>query len=359
MDTLEKELREKIVRILLTLAIACVLLDIFFMFESLFNNDLSMEVPKYILKRICLPFSVNLASFFIAKFIIKSEKFSNDVKNMACSFALCTIAGSMAVFHSFFTQLWVVPSMVLLFCSVFHNPKINRAILVYCCILVVCAALYISSERPGTLREYMNQCIVVEGITILASLVAWQVQKYQMSVQALIMNSLKNEEKYRQRLEFDALTRVHSRVYIREIVDKTFGLKNEQKPVGLAILDLDNFKSVNDTYGHNNGDKVLRALGGLLNEYATEDVVVGRFGGEEFVIIFKGEDQNQYYDILEEIRDKFSKYSFDFMDRRLSFSSGLIKCMSETIYEKAFNEADKALYVSKNNGKNRITVKEI
>ena len=153
METLEKELRDKIVKILLILAISCMILDVFFMFESLLQNDLSMEVPKYILKRICLPFSVNLASFFVARFINKSEKFSIMVKNMACSFALCTIAGSMAVFHSFFTQLWVVPSMVLLFCSVFHNPLINRSILIYCCILIVCAVLYISAEHPELTRE--------------------------------------------------------------------------------------------------------------------------------------------------------------------------------------------------------------
>ena len=97
----------------------------------------------------------------------------------------------------------------------------------------------------------------------------------------------------------------------------------------------------------------------MLNEYASEDVIVGRFGGEEFVVIFKGKDKDEYESILDEIRVKFSEYAFDFMDRRLSFSSGLVKCVGSTIYEKAFNEADKALYVSKNNGKNRITVKEI
>ena len=101
MDILEKELREKIVKVLLILAISCMLLDVFFMFESLSRNALSMAVPKYILKRICLPFSVNLLSFFVAKYINNAQKFSSNVKNTACSFALCTIAGSMAVFHSF------------------------------------------------------------------------------------------------------------------------------------------------------------------------------------------------------------------------------------------------------------------
>ena len=66
METLEKELRDKIVKVLLILAISCMLLDVFFMFLAIFQNDLSMAVPKYILKRICLPFSVNLTSFFVA-----------------------------------------------------------------------------------------------------------------------------------------------------------------------------------------------------------------------------------------------------------------------------------------------------
>lgn len=165
--------------------------------------------------------------------------------------------------------------------------------------------------------------------------------------------------KYRMRLEKDTLTKVHSRVYIQEIVNKTFAIQNGKSQIGLAILDLDNFKRINDTYGHDNGDVVLERLGGLLNQYATEEIIVGRFGGEEFVIIFKGNNKDEYYSIVEEIRQKFSEFTFEFMKENMTFSTGIVTCKSCENYKTAFNKADEALYESKNNGKNRVTVREI
>jgi diguanylate cyclase (GGDEF)-like protein len=128
----------------------------------------------------------------------------------------------------------------------------------------------------------------------------------------LIKEANRNETKYRMRLERDTLTKVHSRVYIQEIVDKTFEIKDGKDEIGLAVLDLDNFKRINDIYGHDNGDVVLERLGGLLNQYVSDDIIVGRFGGEEFVIIFRGQAKN-YYDTIEEIRQRFSEFTFEFM----------------------------------------------
>jgi diguanylate cyclase (GGDEF)-like protein len=184
-------------------------------------------------------------------------------------------------------------------------------------------------------------------------------QKYQQKILNLIVESHKNEEKYRLKLEYDELTKVHSRAYINEIVNDLFGNKESDKSIALAILDLDNFKSINDKYGHDKGDIVLRCLGNILNEEASDNTIVGRFGGEEFVIILKDNDKNKYTNIVEKIREDFSKFSYDFMERNVTFSCGLVLCPSCTEYEFAFKEADKALYESKNTGKNKITVKEI
>jgi len=353
MDLLERNFRDKMIKVLFILVWSCITLDICFFLVFYFTDSLGVSVPVYILKYLCLPFGVNMTTFLITRHINNSPKRSHDFKNLACSLGLCTLGGSMGIFHSYYTPLWCIPAMVLLFCSVFHSRKIHHLTLVYSCILVCLAAAYISLERPSQASFYIQHCVVVLGITILSSLVANEVRKYQKSVETLILTATKNEEEYRMRLERDLLTGVHSREYMREVANRTFGIAESTDPVGIAILDLDDFKKINDKYGHDNGDKVLRALGALLNKYAGTEFEAGRFGGEEFIIILRGLPQENYVRKLEEIRKQFCELSFDFMSEKVSFSSGVVTCTTATIYEKAFHLADQALYSAKGNGKNQ------
>ncbi len=359
MEQLEKELRDKMVKVIFICTICCFILDAGFMIGLYNTSGLFYPVPVYFLRRVLCPFAVNIVSYVFAKIFNGAEKPSVEAKNMVCCIACCTLCGSMAIFHSSYTPLWVVPAMILLVSSVFHDEKIQRIILIYSCILVILAMLYVSSERPNQKNIYIEMCVAVEALNILLYLVANTVQKYQNRVQDLLRETTRNETKYRMRLERDVLTKVHSRVYIQEVVNKVFEIKDGKDQIGLAVLDLDNFKRINDTYGHDNGDIVLERLGGLLNQYASDDVVVGRFGGEEFVIIFKGENKENYYNVVEEIRQKFSEFAFEFMKENMTFSTGLVTCKSCIKYKTAFNMADEALYESKNNGKNRVTVREI
>lgn len=356
---LEKDLRDKIIKVLWILVWGCIALDVSFFVVFYFMDGLEISVAKYVFKYLCLPFAVNMLTFLIARYFNKSEKYADDFKNMACSMALCTIGGSMGIFHSYYTPLWCVPCMALLLCNVFHNKKIHKVLLIYSCALVIIATTYISLERPSQASFYIQHCIVVLGITILSNLVANEVQNYQQKVEDLIRTSTANEETYRKRLERDLLTGVHSREYMQEIVAQTFGIEGSVNPVGIAILDLDDFKGINDKYGHDNGDKVLRTLGKLLNECETDEVSIGRFGGEEFVVIFSGGLQNDYSKKIDELRVRFSECTFDFMDEKVTLSAGVVKCTSQVSYEKAFNLADKALYNSKSAGKNRVTVENI
>lgn len=359
MKQLEKDLRSKIVKTLYILVWGCIALDAAFFVVFYFTGELGTTVPRYIFKYLFLPFSVNMVTFLMTKHLNESEKYSHNFKNWACSIGLCTLGGSMAIFHSYYTPLWCAPCMALLFCTVFHNEKIHRVMLTYSCILVIIATIYICLSRPSQISFYVQHCVVVLGITFLSNLIAKELHKHQLQIVTLTRLSVENEERYRKRLERDLLTGVHSREYMQEIFNDTFGHKEKRTPVGIAVLDLDDFKQINDRYGHDNGDKVLKKLGELLNESASEQVHIGRFGGEEFVIVFQGEPQSEYTDKLEKIQKRLSECTFDFMKEHVTFSAGLVMCTSELSYEEAFHLADQALYVSKGNEKNRITVERV
>lgn len=356
MKKLEKNLRYKIVNVLWLLVWGCIILDICFFLVFYFTDDLGTTVPRYVLKYLCLPFTVNMLTYLLTKRINNSDKYSHDTKNLVCSLGLCTLGGSMGIFHSYYTPLWCIPCMTLLFCTVFHSKKIHRVMLIYNCLLVFIATLYICLSRPDQTAFYVQHCVVVLGIIFLSNLVANEVEKYQTKVNELTRMAIDNEEKYRKRLETDLLTGVHSREYMQEIFNNTFGIVGNNSPVGIAMLDLDNFKNINDKYGHDNGDKVLKKLGQLLNEFSSDFFHVGRFGGEEFVVVFHGEPQSEYAEIMNSIRQSFSETKFDFMEENITFSAGILTCNSTISYETAFHLADQALYKSKSEGKNCITV---
>ena len=105
------------------------------------------------------------------------------------------------------------------------------------------------------------------------------------------MEITENSIKYKAGYEFDALTGVYSRGHLEEEANKVFSMTNNYAHIGVAMLDIDNFKAVNDTYGHDNGDVVLKKLGEYLLRFNTRESFCGRYGGEEFVIVFRNADK--------------------------------------------------------------------
>ncbi|MFA9396984.1 MAG: diguanylate cyclase [Clostridiaceae bacterium] len=155
----------------------------------------------------------------------------------------------------------------------------------------------------------------------------------------------------------DNLTRLYNRTHLNKIISE--GCLENAENIGVVMADIDNFKKVNDTYGHLFGDKVLKFTGDLFNAVAEKyKGTAFRYGGEEIILIFKDTDKANLVNAAEEIRDKFSKKIFLVNDLKVNFtlSLGVSKMIdSSRIIDmfKLINLADDALYVAKKNGKNR------
>jgi diguanylate cyclase (GGDEF)-like protein len=138
-----------------------------------------------------------------------------------------------------------------------------------------------------------------------------------------------------------------------------FRLAHRQKSnASIAMLDLDHFKSVNDTYGHATGDKVLSGLGQLLSRSLRTTDYIGRYGGEEFMIVLVGASPEESIEKLNAIKDAFSAIDFEFNDTvfRATFSIGLADLAENNSLPHAINQADQALYASKVGGRNKISI---
>ncbi|WP_050724147.1 GGDEF domain-containing protein [Nitratiruptor sp. SB155-2] len=120
------------------------------------------------------------------------------------------------------------------------------------------------------------------------------------------------------------------------------------------MLDIDNFKKINDTKGHLFGDEVLQAFAQILVKNTRKSDIVGRFGGEEFVVVYFDLDEKKAKEKAEHIRLEFEALSQHF-EYPLSVSIGMTNKREGDTLSTLLERSDEALYFSKRNGKNRVS----
>ena len=150
----------------------------------------------------------------------------------------------------------------------------------------------------------------------------------------------------------DALTGLWNRAYTENAVNEMI---SQGEKGALFMLDMDNFKAVNDNYGHIAGDETLKMFAGTLKKFAGEGDILCRIGGDEFMIFVKGVTEkselgSRAADIISDFQKKFATLSFE---TECSVSIGIAQTPEDGLeFNKLYNSADKALYYVKQNGKN-------
>lgn len=154
----------------------------------------------------------------------------------------------------------------------------------------------------------------------------------------------------------DPLTRLYNRRVLEEVIEHEIHRSfRSKKGLGVAIGDIDDFKNINDSYGHDCGDVVLVELAKVLRSKVRTSDVVGRWGGEEFLFILPETTINGAMVVVERIRKAVSEMRINCSGKELSFtmSLGLSYQTTDPQRESIVSEADKALYKAKADGKNR------
>ena len=156
----------------------------------------------------------------------------------------------------------------------------------------------------------------------------------------------------------DYLTGLYNRRYffdtMNEYIDK---IRDSGERFAIGMIDIDHFKKVNDTYGHDVGDKVITALADILRSSTNPHDVVARFGGEEFCVVLKNINRHSAQEIFERIRKEVENFSFHLEDNRsvtFTISIGAMLFNEEESLEENLNEADMLLYKAKNGGRNQV-----
>jgi diguanylate cyclase (GGDEF)-like protein len=171
------------------------------------------------------------------------------------------------------------------------------------------------------------------------------------------METLKRLRAERDSLRFDASLDALTLVLTRRALERALvQLEHDTSELSLIFLDVDHFKRINDGFGHAVGDRVLAALGRLLREHLRPSDVVGRYGGEEFVIVLRDAGVEAARRVAERIRQSFCVANIVGLPGRVTLSAGVaLREPDETIGE-LIARADLGLYAAKRSGRNRVLI---
>lgn len=213
-----------------------------------------------------------------------------------------------------------------------------------------------------------------EFISLTNYLIALGISNAQENIEKLKIANLELEDKVIQRTKklediqhklieqanCDPMTNLYNRRYFNDISKNLISIsKREKTDLSVMIMDIDNFKNINDTYGHDIGDKVIIFVANTLLETARQSDVSVRFGGEEFVILLPNTSYKSAQILAEKIRKNIEEAQMDINNNILTFtlSIGISQVnLDDLMIEDTLKRADMALYDAKSSGKNRINI---
>lgn len=170
-------------------------------------------------------------------------------------------------------------------------------------------------------------------------------------------SSRRKEYELTRKADYDELTDLYNRYAIIQISKRIVNADSTRKKYNAAIIDIDFFKKVNDTYGHNSGDIILKEIASILKNH-NKDLIPARWGGEEFVILSTTDvSYSDFKKLIESLRIKISKHKFKIENKNeinITVSIGTTKVQKNQVLNDAIKEADKNLYKAKKAGRNKV-----
>ena len=172
-----------------------------------------------------------------------------------------------------------------------------------------------------------------------------------------ITNITKETKELRNKVFLDELTTIYNRAYFNKVLLECIEKYQQNSQLfSIIMLDIDNFKNFNDTYGHQIGDEVLKGLASIIQQNTRETDIFARWGGEEFVQILPNTDIKGAMKVAQNLRKIVQEHIF-IDNLRVTCSFGVAEFKGGDNQESILIRADEALYLAKTNGRNQVQIK--
>lgn len=213
-------------------------------------------------------------------------------------------------------------------------------------------------------RQGVNVWVVITcgfGAILLLAVFMWRNRRLSQLHHELLHAHEALEEKSRElrRLSItDPLTGLYNRLKIETAFEYEWQrVQRYSEPLSIVLLDIDHFKDVNDTFGHHSGDRVLCGIAEVLRQRVRKNDIVGRWGGEEFMLILPHTTLEEAAALAEDLRREINQIDFTPVPTQ-SASFGVASARKDDDVPKVFQRADRALYRAKDRGRNMVVTEE-
>lgn len=348
-DNILSKHRNNITNLAIIFSINLFSIEVLYFVIYLLKSDLG-NISLYICVRMILPLFVNFISIFVIKSFL-NKSIPERKKNYLSVLAIMIPSIMTIIVHNYFSQVIFVLLIPMILSSVFASKRIilDFFIISFICIVSLFFYEYFNFDLDliDLSVDYLISVTIFVGIFLTIKYIIY----YQKAKNVEISDILIKQNELVERLKLDSLTGLYNNGSIRESIKEAV---DSNSKIHFAILDLDDFKSINDTYGHTIGDDVLKKLAEIIRININPNITAARYGGEEFALLFIDMETEDCYEIVDNILRSFREVNFGFY---CTFSCGLARCNKNKRYvEGIINIADNALYDAKEQGKNRIVV---
>lgn len=359
-DTIHKKWRSLL--IFKSLKVACIIslteTVLFFFVNS--AGLLFLPVPLFLLRFFFIPSIINFITIWIGYKLVHSSKLSSNAKNYVACFVFLIICICVELTHYVFAPVLCVPCVAIFMSIIFRNFSLTRTVTFISFISLIISYFIAHMElRAGDPQLFLDTAVAAV-VTLCSYLLSTLLIQMEAEQAQEIVDGYIQQYRLSEQLNLDVLTGLYNRRTLFELLSTeiTNADTDNVNSLFLAVLDMDNFKNINDTYGHAQGDKVLLYLSQLLKVHTTSIGYPSRYGGEEFAIVFKSSNKNKVIETLEKIRSELAEHEFQFIEDspivHSTVSSGLVKYSAGQSVSEFFQSADKAMYHAKQEGRNRI-----
>ncbi len=309
---------------------------------------------SYLWLKVILPIAINASGYMTAVFINRHSIFSYGTKNSAVVNISLITAASISIFHREFIASFSAFIFPIFLSGIFNDKKqLNKSLIISLFFLIL--HLFLAKAETYTDLESVINYIAYFGIIVVAYLFGCiSIDFYNLNF-FIIENQANTNNRLRNKIKHDSLTGLYNRdTMFSEIKKSIEEYSLNHIPFCFAMVDIDDFKRINDLYGHNKGDAVLKKMSKVLTDICDKNDCICRFGGDEFAIIFNNKNINDANTILKRIICEFSHTSYAFTDKEITCSCGIAEYNEKMSASDLFNKADKNMYNAKNGGKNQI-----
>lgn len=242
-----------------------------------------------------------------------------------------------------------IAALAIYFPRPYHVPAIIVTVLLD--LVVIVLSVVYPSKMEFLTKESMLGTMICSYVIVAAALAV---------VLCSLINQFRLQRDYiitaSQKMEYaakhDPLTGVYNRRYLIDTLKQW--MEMDQKHFLVALLDIDDFKKINDTYGHVYGDEVLEELARIMKEKMEGNGIAAMYGGEEFMLLFEEADRTAAMEIMDQMKAELLEYSMRTRQIAITFSAGVEEYRTEARIDALFHNADQKLYQAKNSGKDQI-----